>query len=262
MDLHLSDKVFMVAAASKGLGRAIAENLASEGAKLSLGSRRISVIKDTAETISNETGSTTIGYELDVSSLDSIQKWYQSTIRDFGRVDGLVINAGGPPTGSFESFDDENWQNAFDLTLMSAVRLIREVLPIMKEQKSGVILALTSSSIKEPIDGLLFSNVFRSGVNALVKTLSRELSEYGIRINNIVPGRIDTDRVKSLDSINANKSGITKDQQKNIQEKSIPLGRYGTPDEFGKAATFLLSDVASYVTGTSLIVDGGKIKSI
>ncbi len=262
MDLHLSDKVFMVAAASQGLGRAIAENLASEGAKLSLGSRRISVIKDTADAISNETGSTAIGYELDVSSLDSIRKWYQSTVSDFGRVDGLVINAGGPPTGTFEKFDDESWQNAFDLTLMSAVRLIREVLPVMKEQKSGVILALTSSSIKEPIDGLLFSNVFRSGVNALVKTLSREFSEYGIRINNIVPGRIDTERVKSLDLINADKSGITKDEQKSIQEKNIPLGRYGRPDEFGKAATFLLSDVASYVTGTTLIVDGGKIKSI
>ena len=132
----------------------------------------------------------------------------------------------------------------------------------MKEQKSGVILTLTSSSIKEPIDGLILSNVFRSEVNSLVKSLSRELSTYGIRINNIVPGRIDTDRVQSLDSINANKAGISQGQQRELQEKLIPLSRYGQPKEFGKAATFLLSDAASYVTGTTLIVDGGKTKAI
>jgi len=145
---------------------------------------------------------------------------------------------------------------------MSAVRMIRAVLPTFRRKGSGVILTMTSTSIKEPIDLLLFSNVFRSGVVSLVKTLSVELAPERIRINNLVPGRMDTDRLRELDHVNAERRSITVAEQKKEQERSIPLGRYGTIQEFGAAAAFLLSDQASYITGSTLVVDGGKTKTV
>lgn len=262
MNLQLQDKVIMIAASSRGLGYGIAEAVAREGARLSLGSRSAGAIQGAAAGIQQEFNTEARGYVLDAKEAKSIQNWIDSTLKDFGRIDGLVINAGGPPPGNFDKFDDNAWADAFELTLMSAVRMVRGVLPAMRKQRSGSILAITSSSIKEPIDNLILSNVLRSGVASLLKSLSFELAPDGIRVNNLVPGRIDTDRVRSVDKLNADKKGIPVEEQQRQQWGAIPLGRYGTIQETGNAAAFLLSDAASYITGTTIVVDGGKTRSI
>ncbi len=199
---------------------------------------------------------------MDATDSDSISTWISDSLRDFGRIDGLVVNAGGPPPGKFDKFTDEDWAAGFNLTLMSAVRMIRGVLPTMREQGSGSILTITSSSIKEPIDILLLSNVFRSGVVSLVKSLSPDLAKEGIRINNLVPGQIDTDRVKSNDVFKSDQLGIPLEDWQKKRHAMIPMGRYGTIQEFGEAGAFLLSDAARYITGSTLFVDGGKSKTV
>ena len=262
MDLGIKDKVFMVAAASKGLGYGIAEALAQDGAKVSIGSRTEADIMAAAETLRNETGSDVMGTVFDARSAESISNWTAVTLEKFGTIDGLVVNAGGPPAGKFDNFDDDDWQAAFELTLMSSVRMIRSVLPTMREKGSGSILTVTSSSVKEPIDIILLSNVMRSGVVSLVKSLSNELASEKIRVNNLVPGRMDTDRVRSLDATVAGRVGITAEEAKAKSEAQIPWQRYGTIHEFGKAGAFLLSDAASYITGETLIVDGGAMRTV
>ena len=262
MDLGLKGKIAMVAAASKGLGYGIAEALAQEGAKVCIGSRTEADIKAAAQRLHDETGSEVIGVVLDARDPASIKNWTQTTLDHFGGVDCLVVNAGGPPAGNFDDFDDEAWQAAFELTLMSSARMIRSVLPTMRGRGGGSILAVTSASVKEPINFLLLSNVMRSGVVSLLKSLSHQLAPENIRVNNLVPGRIDTDRVKSLDDINSTKQGISVAEFKAQVEATIPLGRYGTIQEFGQAGAFLLSDAGSYITGETLIVDGGTMKTV
>lgn len=262
MDLQLKGKVILVAASSSGLGYGIAEQAAYEGATVYIGSRRAEAVAEAAERIEKSTGNRPHGLVLDASDPNSISAWVQAALDQSGRIDGLLVNAGGPPAGGFEDFDDDGWQDAFELTLMSSVRMIRAVLPQMKKQGSGSILTITSSSVKEPIRILLLSNVMRSGVTSLVKSLSFELAEQGIRINNIVPGRIDTARVKKLDTVAAERSGASYDDARMQQEKAIPMGRYGRPDEFGRAAVFLLSEAASYITGETMIVDGGMMRTV
>ena len=199
MDLGLGGKTFMVAAASKGLGYGIAEILAHEGARVSIASRTSKDIQQAAETLRTKTGSEVLGSPFDAMDGPSIQDWAKATCEKFGGIDGLVVNAGGPPVGYFDDFDDDVWTKAFELTLLSAVRMIRAVLPSMRARGGGSILTITSSSIKEPIDVLILSNVMRSGVTSLAKSLSQQLAGDKIRVNNIVPGRIDTDRLKALD---------------------------------------------------------------
>jgi 3-oxoacyl-[acyl-carrier protein] reductase len=262
MELGLKGKVAMVAASSKGLGYGIARELAREGALVSIGARTESDVHDAAETITQETDGDVLANVLDVIDPESVQAWVQSTIDAFGGVDLLVVNAGGPPAGKFDDFADSDWQAAFELTLMSAVRMIRAVLPSMRDAGGGSILTLTSSSVKEPIDFLLLSNVMRSGVTSLAKSLSRQLAAENIRVNNLMPGRIDTDRVQSLDQMNADARGVPVDEIKAANELGIPLGRYGTIEEFGHLAAFLLSDAASYITGQTIAVDGGFIKTV
>jgi len=262
MDLHLQNKVIMIAAASQGIGYGIAEAVAREGARVSIASRSRDKIEQAANTLNSEFGVDTRGYVCDATDAPAIQQWVDTTLKDFGGVDGLVINAGGPPPGGFNNFDDNDWYAACDRTLMSAVRMIRGVLPVMKQQGSGSILALTSSSIKEPIDNLLLSNVFRSGVVSLVKTLSNELAGDGIRVNNLVPGRIETERVQTVDKMNADKKGISCEEEQQQQWATIPLGRYGNIRDMGRAGAFLLSDAAAYINGATLVVDGGKTKAV
>lgn len=262
MDLNLAGKVFMVAASSKGLGFAIAEALAREGAHVSMGSRTPSSIVAAADLLAEKYGVKTRGFVLDASSGSSIEQWTRGTLDVFGRIDGLVVNAGGPAQGMFDNLTDSDWTEAFELSLMSAVRMIRNVLPTMKKQGSGSILTLTSSSVREPIDVLVLSNVFRSGVLSLVKSLSVELASFGIRINNLIPGMIATDRMQANDVFTAEKRGVDLEKHIKARQAAIPMGRYGAPDEFASAAAFLLSDAASYITGTSLIVDGGKLKGV
>jgi 3-oxoacyl-[acyl-carrier protein] reductase len=262
MDLGLKDKVMMVAASSSGLGFAIARNLAKEGAKVSIASRNVKHIEHAATEIRKESDAEVFPSVMDVTDPFTIEAWTKNTIEKFGRIDGLLVNAGGPPAGRFDDLDDSKWASGFELTLMGTVRMIRQVLPQMRKQKSGSILTITSVSIKEPIDNLLLSNVMRSGVSSLLKSLSFDLAGQGIRINNLVPGLFGTERLKALDLINSREWRMTVEEVQSINFDNIPMGRYGDPDEFGKAATFLLSDAASYVTGETFFVDGGRTRSV
>ena len=260
MDLGVTDRVAMVAASSKGLGYGVAKALAMDGARVSMCSRTESEITDAAQRLQKETNGEALATACDVTDPRDLKKWLDRTLDKWGRVDMLLANTGGPPAASFKELTDEQWQSAFELTLMSTIRMIRMVLPHM--QSGSAILTITSSSVREPIERLGLSNVMRSGVVALVKTLADELSGDGIRINNLIPGRIDTDRVDQLDRNTAQRSGLTFEEVRRRSQEKIPLQRLGSTDEFGSAGAFLLSPAASYITGTSLVVDGGTMRSI
>ena len=258
MDLGLKGKVAMVAGASRGLGYAVAEALARDGAHVSIASRDEAAIRAAAARL----GGDVLAVPVDVRSADAIRRWAAETEQRFGGVDLLFTNSGGPPAGAAISFDDAAWQDAAELLLFSTLRMVRAAVPLMQARGGGAILMSTSSSVKEPIQNLGLSTVLRASVSALAKTLAIELAPSKIRVNQIIPGRVDTDRVRQLDQISATRQGITPEQAKQKSIAAIPLGRYGVTDEYGKAAAFLLSDAASYITGATLQVDGGLIKSV
>ena len=262
MDLGLKNKVAMVGGASKGLGFAVARALAAEGAQVSIASRDAKAIETAAEAIEQATGGDVLATSADLSKADAIAQWHSATIERFGGVDLLFANTGGPPAGTVLSFDDQAWESAFELLLMSVVRSVRLVVPSMRARGGGAILIGTSSAVKEPVPILALSNVMRSGVTSLAKTLSFELAADKIRVNTLLPGRIATDRLRHLDELNAKKSGLAIEEQQARSAASIPMGRYGAPDDFGRVGAFLLSDAASYITGTSVQVDGGMIKGL
>lgn len=262
MDLQLTNTVALVAGASKGLGFAVARALAAEGALVSISSRDERAIADAAARIERETGATVMSAAVDVRSGEAIERWVKATADRFGGIDALMTNSGGPPAGAAISFDDKAWQDAAELLLFSALRMVRAAVPHMQARGGGAILMSTSSSVKEPIQNLGLSTVLRASVSALAKTLAIELAPSKIRVNQIIPGRIDTDRVRQLDEINAKKQGISPDQARTRSLGAIPLGRYGEPDEFGKVGAFLLSGAASYMTGATVQVDGGAIRSV
>lgn len=261
MDLGLKGKVAMVAGASRGLGYAVADALAREGASVSISSSNPSAIESAAGRLGNAGGRIQAAV-VDVRNASHIERWAKETIDAFGGVDLLFTNAGGPPAGSVLSFDDAAWQNAVDLLLFSAIRMVRAVVASMKQRGGGSILMTTSSSVKEPIPNLALSNVVRGGVSSLAKTLALELAGDNIRVNQIIPGRIDTDRVKHLDEISGKRQGISAADAKAKSVAAIPFGRYGEPVEFGRVAAFLLSDAAGYMTGATVQVDGGLIKAV
>ena len=262
MDLGLTNKVAMVGGGSKGLGFAVARALAAEGAHVSIASRDQDAIERAAATINAGTGGRALAVPADLSKADAIARWVAATTDRFGGVDLLFANTGGPPAGTALSCDDSAWQAAFDLLLMSVIRTVRLVVPVMRARGGGAILVGTSSTVKEPSPNLALSNVMRAGVTAFVKTLSLELAPDRIRVNTLLPGRISTDRLAQLDEIHAQKAGITLAEQQTRGGAAIPLGRYGAPDDFGRVGAFLLSDAASYITGASLQVDGGLIRGL
>ena len=261
MDLGLKGKVALVAGASKGLGFAVAQELARAGARVSIASRDDAAIRAAAERL-GENGGDVLGAPLDVRSADGIEQWVAATTAKFGGIDLLFTNSGGPPAGAALSFDDAAWKDAVELLLFSALRMTRAAVPSMQARGGGAILMSTSSSVKEPISNLGLSTVLRASVSALAKTLALELAGAKIRVNQIIPGRIDTDRVRQLDQINATKQGVTADQAKAKAIATIPMGRYGEAEEFGRVAAFLLSDAASYMTGATVQVDGGLVRSV
>ena len=262
MDLGLNGKVAMVAAASKGLGYAVARELAMEGANVSISSSNSASIQAAKNNIEKESRQNVVACVADVRSPDAIKQWYDETIKLCGGVDLLFVNAGGPSAGGFLSFDDTAWQDAVDLLLFSAVRMARVVLPSMKQRGGGAVVFSASSSVKEPIENLVLSNVVRATIPALSKTLSRECAADHIRFNTVLPGRIDSERVRALDAINAQKKNISIEEQRKVMQAAIPLGRYGKIDEYARAVLFLLSPASSYITGATLWVDGGMIRSV
>lgn len=261
MDLGLKGKVAMVAGASRGLGFAVAKALAADGASVSIASRDEAAICDAAKRLTGSAGDV-FAMAADVRAAEDIARWTAATERRFGGLDLLFTNSGGPPAGPAIAFDDAAWQEAADLLLFSVLRMVRAAVPSMKKRGGGSILMSTSSSVKEPIPNLGLSTVMRASVSALAKTLALELAAEKIRVNQIIPGRLDTDRLRQLDEGNAKKAGIATDEQRKRSIASIPAGRYGDPDEFGRAAAFLLSDAASYITGATLQIDGGLIRSV
>jgi 3-oxoacyl-[acyl-carrier protein] reductase len=261
MDLGLKGKVAMIGGASRGLGFAVAEALAREGAIVSISSTTQASIEDAGKRLSAG-GAQVLAMPVDVRNGDQIAAWGQKTIEKFGGVDLLFTNAGGPPAGAAVSFDDAAWQNAVDLLLFSTIRMVRATVPSMKQRGGGSILMSTSASVKEPIPNLGLSTVLRASVSALAKTLALELAADKIRVNQIIPGRIDTDRVKQLDEIAGKKQGISAADAKAKSMATIPMGRYGEATEYGRVAAFVLSDAAAYMTGATVQVDGGLIRSV
>lgn len=260
MDLGLKDKVALVAASSKGLGYGVAKALAANGAKVSLCSRTAADVQAAAQTLANDYGVKTLATACDVRQASDIQNWVDKTAAAWGGIDCLLVNAGGPPAKTIMEVSDEDFAAAFELTLFSSFRMIRLSIPHMPQ--GGSILTVTSGSVREPTPRLGLSTIMRAGVAGLVKTLADELAGAGIRVNNLVPGRIDTDRVAQLDAVTSQKTGLSIEEVRQRSLAGIPLGRYGTIDDFGTAGAFLLSPAASYITGATLRVDGGAARSI
>ena len=260
MNLGLENRVALVAAASKGLGYGVAHALAAENARVSICSRSADDIAAAAASLRADTGADVYATPCDLTDPDDIHRWVDATVSQWGRVDALLVNAGGPPLGGFRQVNEAQWEGAFQLMLMSTVRLINAALPHMGA--GSAILTVTSASSREPLKGLALSNVMRSAVTSLVKTLADELGSDNIRVNNLMPSRVETERVRHIDEINAKRHGISPMEARRRAVANIPLGRLGTIEEFGAAAAFLLSPASSYITGSSLAIDGGQMRSL
>ncbi|MEH2166295.1 MAG: SDR family oxidoreductase [Nostoc sp.] len=260
MDLQLRGKIALVTAASKGLGKATARQFAREGAKVAICARS-KLIDKTAAEIAGETGTEVLSLRADVTNKEDIERVINATVEKFGGLDVLVTNAKGPPAGTFDDIDLATWETSIDLTLLSAVRLIKYTLPHLRQSIAPAILTITSTSTKQPVQNLVLSNSIRLAVIGLTKTLSQELGSDKIRVNSILPGWTYTERVEELIDARITKSGETKEAEIARINGTIPLGRMGTPEEFANVAVFLSSPAASFVNGVMLQVDGGIIQS-
>ena len=262
MELGLKDKCALVMASSSGLGKAIAAEMAREGANVMLFSPFAEQLAEAQEDIYKETGRKPAVFTGSITAPGDIKALVKETADKFGPVYALVNNTGGPKPGPFDAFDDAAWQEAYELCLLSYIRTIREVLPQMRENGGGRILCYTSSSVKAVLDNLILSNTFRMGVVGLAKTLSQELGRDNILVNVIAPGRIGTARIDQLDKIRAEKAGISVEELQKKAFAGIPLGRYGKPEEYGKLAAFLCAPSNTFITGQTVLVDGGMVKAI
>jgi 3-oxoacyl-[acyl-carrier protein] reductase len=262
MDLGLRDRVALVTAASKGLGKATAMELAREGARVAICARKEATLRATAKEIEKATGSPALPIVADVGKAEDVERLIQTTVDHFARLDILVTNAGGPPAGYFLDLDDDAWHAAVELTLMSVVRLCRTAVPHMRQNGWGRIVNIASISVKQPIDNLLLSNALRAGVVGLAKTLSNQFAGDGITVNSVCPGYTRTDRVTELNAARAQELGISVKEVERQTTANIPMGRLGEPEELAALIAFLASERAGYITGTAIQADGGYVKGL
>ena len=262
MDLGLRGKVALVAASSRGLGRAVAEELAREGASVVVCARSRDALSATAHSIRSETGARVVDVVADLTQPGDVARVEETTLRELGRIDILVTNTGGPPAGPFESHSAEAWDVAIRQNLLSVVELCRAALPGMKERRWGRIINVTSIAVKQPVDNLILSNSVRAAVTGFARTLANEVAAYGITVNNVMPGYTRTQRVEELAQRNAELRGTSAADEQAAWERQIPMGRLGEPAEFGAMVAFLASERASYTTGASIPVDGGWIRGL
>jgi 3-oxoacyl-[acyl-carrier protein] reductase len=263
MDLGLNDKVAVVCAASSGLGKASAQALAQEGARLVICSRSEEKIQAAAEEIRKSIpGSSVVGIAADVSQPEEITDLFRAAVKSFGRVDILVTNTGGPPPGTFTDLTDDHWRTGFNRNLMSIIRCIREVIPLMQQSKWGRIINITSLTVKQPVNDLIVSSVLRPGIIGLSKILANLYGKDGITVNSVAPGYIMTGRQQELGQARAEKHGVSFEEYVRQACVDIPAGRFGTPQELGNVIAFLASKKASYINGVTLSVDGGLVKGL
>jgi 3-oxoacyl-[acyl-carrier protein] reductase len=263
MDFGVKGKSVLVLASSKGLGYATAKAFAAEGARVMLTSRSEEALRKAQEEIRSATGNPDVAYCVaDVAQAEDIERLFAETESIFGGVDVLINNAGGPPPGNFDTIREDQWILAHELTLMSVVRATRRALPHMRRNQWGRIVNFTSSSIRQPIENLILSNTYRAGILGLSKSLAIELAPDNILVNVVGPGRIATDRVAQLDANRARQLGVSIEEVERQSKAQIPLGRYGTPDEFAALALFLGSAANGYITGQAILVDGGMVRNL
>jgi len=260
MDLGLTGKRAAVAASSTGLGFAVARALAAEGCRLAIVSREADRIASAAARLREENGAEVWASTVDVTEPGAVTAWIAAAAGRWDGLDVVVSNAGGPPPGRFGDLGPDDWDAAYRLTLRSALETAFAVGPHLG--RGGALVLMTSLTVKEPLGNLVLSTIFRAGVSALSKALADEWAPRGIRVNQLIPGRIVTARVAAMDEATARRRGVPVAEVRASQEGVIPMGRYGEPDEFARAAVFLASEAASYITGASLTVDGGLIRSI
>ncbi|MEO7970497.1 MAG: SDR family oxidoreductase [bacterium] len=262
MDLGIKDRVALVAAASKGIGFAAARELAKEGARVFLCSRNEKRASEAAQKLHDETGAAVAGLGADVTDNESVERFVNIALERAGRVDILVNNAGGPPSTTFADTDLDMFRKAFELNALSAIRLAKLVLPGMRSQKWGRIVNITSVSVKQPIEGLLLSNTVRAGLTGWAKTVSTEAAADNVTVNNVAPGYTLTERQEELATARATASGKPKEEMIGLWAAQVPMRRLASPEEIGAAVAFLASERASYITGVTLQVDGGWVRSL